>query len=76
MNETLARRIEEMATEATRRYNERFDNEVYRRATEGKPPDFCNLLIDQAMCLCGHPNYTIMRINWSPARLAFLELFA
>jgi hypothetical protein len=39
-------------------YHERYDNNLYVAATRGKSVLYANQVIDAAMALCGHPDYT------------------
>lgn len=56
-------------------YVQRFDAELYQRATDGARTARANELIDTAMALCGHPRYKVEPWNWTGAELAFLSRF-
>ena len=72
-------RIQDMASAAMQRYNERYDNQVYLAATAALPTAnanlLANLLTDDALHLCGHPHYRMSNRDWSVPALKFLALF-
>ena len=57
------------------KYSLRFDNDVYRMATESLNVRSCNHLLDDAMVLCGCPYTKRSRIPWGYAPMEFLKLF-
>jgi len=63
------------STEAQKKYAERFDGEMYKRATEGLSGVAANVLIDDALALCGSPHYKLSRSEWDMPQIKFLELF-
>ena len=63
------------ARSAMQAYHGRFDNDVYRYATEGKSVEYANALIDEALAICGHPSYKLSRRRWAQPAGAFLRLF-
>ena len=64
-----------LVDEAMKKYHERYDNELYKAATDGRDPVYCNRLIDNALALSGHPDYKLDRYEWSEEALAWLEKF-
>ena len=77
-NESLAiaTQIRRMAVLAFARYNGLYDNNLYTRATTGRTVVYSNALIDQALAICGHPNYRVSFRHWGKDALAFLANFA
>jgi len=61
--------------DASQKYLERFDNDVYRSATIGKSARYANELLDNAMALCGNPSYRVTFRKWNESAQDFLELF-
>ena len=59
---------------ATRIYNERYDNNLYREATRGQSNEYANELIDAALALCGCPYFYSTR-DWNRAAYNFLVKF-
>lgn len=61
---------------ANARYHRHFDNKVYLAATIHGNSDRANLLIDEAMAICGSPYHAIHQDeHWNEAELAFLQMF-
>lgn len=62
---------------AVDKYNERFDNELYKAAIAGKTVAGANFVIDQALALCGDPHRQLIAdaTQYTQAELAFYELF-
>lgn len=60
---------------ASRQYNERFDNATYVAAVNGLSIVRINRLIDDAMALCGSPYHAMSHTRWSQAAWDFLALF-
>ena len=60
---------------AMKRYHSRYNNELYRQATEGKSVEYANALIDEALALCGHPYYRLSRRRWAAPARAYLKLY-
>ena len=71
----IFQRIQSMASTATRRYNERYNNQVYLTATAFLSIPTANTLMDDALALCGHPHYRPSGRDWSEDVLKFLALF-
>ena len=61
--------------EALKKYTSHFNNVLYRAATEDKPLAYANKLIDDALALCGHPEYAFSGMNYCDEALAFLAGF-
>ncbi len=72
IQEEIARRQKAVAM---RRYHRRYVNTVYRGATDRKSVEYANALIDEALAICGHPQYKLSRRWWAEPALAFLRLF-
>ena len=60
---------------AYRTYNEHFDPELYTAAVRGRTVEYGNALIDEAMALCGHPQYKLSDRIWPPEARTFLICF-
>ena len=60
---------------AMKRYHSCYDNELYRKATEGKSVEYANALTDEALALCGHPYYRLSRRRWAEPARAYLKLY-
>ena len=60
---------------ASGRYNKRYDNVLYKRATEGKSVAYANALIDEALALCRHPRYAVSHRKWGSWAERFLAEF-
>ena len=67
--------INEGCVLAGNRYNERFDNIFYTRATKGKSTAYANTLIDEALAICRHPRYQVTHRKWSAWAERFLAEF-
>lgn len=74
---TTTERTLKLHSDATQRYNERFRNDLYLAATEGRDSDYCIALMDSAMALCGSPIHTFDNSRWDNDGLAktFLSCF-
>lgn len=62
-------------SEAMSRYNARYNNAVYVRATDGMSCTHQFRLQDDALALCGSPYYSVSRMRWGEEATAFLALF-
>lgn len=71
----ISQRIDDMAAAAMARYQERYDQKAYMAATVSLTITNANLVLDDAMFLCGHPHYTRSNRDWSENVLEFLALF-
>jgi len=58
------------------KYGARYNNDVYLAATQGMSTEDANLLIDDALAMCGSPFYKLSETRWEPEALEFLKLFA
>lgn len=61
---------------AMNKYNNNYDNDLYRKATENKSNKYANALIDEALALCGSPFFKMSNRKWSPEAENFLNKFA
>lgn len=65
---------------AAKRYNVAVNMEAYRAATKGKSLSYCNVLIDDAMALCGSPFHALSKRflaeSYSAEAARFLSGFA
>ncbi len=57
-------------------YHSHFDPAVYCAAVHKRSVAYANALLDEAMAMCGSPFYKLSWRHWSPAAMAFLQLFA
>ena len=73
--QAIQARYAALSLSADERYNERYNNDVYQKATAGKSVADSNLLIDDAMFLCGSQYYRYSETDWDEDALAFLVLF-
>ena len=64
-----------MYRRAMNRYHKFYDNETYKAATEGKSSEYGNALIDEAMALCGAPDYKVSNREWDEKAMAHLAKF-
>lgn len=71
----FAGHVRAMADAAVNRYHYRFNSGIYSRAALGRSVGYANRLIDEALALCGHPHYKLMRTTWDSKAIDFLRLF-
>lgn len=57
------------------KHHDRYNDEVYSMATEGKTLARCDALNCNALALCGHPAFAWRPLDWDAAELKFLSLF-
>jgi len=68
---------EQKASAAMDRYTKNFKSDLFRTAAENLTTEQANWLIDNALHLCGHPNYPKFKSwNWNGDALKFLFQFA
>ena len=75
--------ITDQISRAMARYHRRYDNKLYnaacpRSTSDATQQDFdrYNALIDEAMAICGHPNYQVNQdAQWNADELDFLSSF-
>jgi hypothetical protein len=61
---------------ASELYNARYNNDVYRAATADKTDERANLLIDEALCMCGSPHHAARKErDWDALEMVFLSCF-
>ena len=71
----ITREADEKFQAALDRYNERYENQVYLRATANSTTRQSVALQDEALALCGSPYQRITRRPHTAAQEAFLALF-
>jgi len=60
---------------AMNRYNQKYNNNSFQVATNGKSSEYANALIDEALALCGSPFYKLSSRNWGSEAIAHLRKF-
>ena len=63
------------SSRATQHYFDVYKDRIYLAATNGKRQRYCNRLIDDALAICGSPNYELSKTNYGQEALDFLNLF-
>jgi hypothetical protein len=61
---------------ALKKYNALYDNTLLAAAKEGHDENYANLLIDDALAICGSPLYVLSRQAWDEKALRFLAQFS
>ncbi len=75
VRETIEQVVAQRTCDAFVRHRDRYDDEVYSRAVEGKTLARCDVLNCNALALCGHPSYVWRPLDWDMAEWEFLGLF-
>jgi hypothetical protein len=75
MTEEERRRLDNKHADAIVRYFRHYDHTLFVKAVDGKSIEYSNMLIDDALALCGSPWYTPTEFSYCHDAEVFLHRF-
>jgi hypothetical protein len=75
MNEAAKAEVNTTDLAAMRKYNERYNDDLFKRATKGKSSKYANMLLDDSIALVGSPFFQLTNFRYCDEACEFLFEF-